>query len=112
MAQPCATARPARWSKLLIPEDLTNDEEKTADRGGVTSAKALLLRRLGAETPDESGTAPKLNVPPIQKPFGLLDCRMVVGTNKRLESCETPVVTDGVSAILCHPKSPLPDASR
>jgi hypothetical protein len=50
--------------------------------------------------------APKLNVVPIDKPFGFLDCLRIVGADQRFKSVEMPIKADGVGAVFCQPDSP------
>ena len=58
---------------------------------------------------NESGAAPKLDRMLGDEALGPFDSFAVVSTNERFESYDMPVVADEVGAVICHPKSPLPD---
>jgi hypothetical protein len=61
----------------------------------------------GGQSFNETCAAPKLNiVTSDDKALGLFHCFAVVGTNKRLEAHEMPVVADGIRPILRHRLTP------
>jgi hypothetical protein len=63
----------------------------------------------GVQALNESVAAPKLDRVLGDEALGPFDSFAVVSTNERFESYDMPVVADEVGAVLCHPKSPLPD---
>jgi len=66
-----------------------------------SSGWALICRTSQPE--DEAGSAPKLNVVPIDKTFGLVDCLGIVSAKQPLETHKVTVNPNGVRPVLCHP---------
>ena len=55
---------------------------------------------------DEPHAAPKLDGMTVDQPPGPLHGLDVIHANQRFESYEMPVVPDGISSVLCHPRLP------
>jgi hypothetical protein len=60
------------------------------------------------EPNDQTRSAPKLDIVPIDKALSPLDCFDIVRANQRLEPGNVPIVPDDVRPIICHPQVPLP----
>jgi hypothetical protein len=88
------------WTALL--RGLGNQAALPDFVGNSISARAIWRD----QSFNETLAAPKLNIVPVNQTAGLLDCLCIVGANQRFESNEMPIVTNGVSPILCHPKVP------
>jgi hypothetical protein len=84
---------------------LTARRESTASENGDTQGQPTLLRCV-AEPSDHPITGPKLNRLIIEQRLGLFDSFAVIVADDFFEVCEMPVMSDGISPVLCHCSSP------